>query len=235
MSIKGIVISFLLLSSLSSFGQTFDLIDRAEAYTAGISQSIRIPIKIKNTSDKDQFYIVRIVGNDLSGTQRGYFCIDKNCLEPGITEFSKRIESGRILEGLHFYLETGLVTGQYPLRFEIFAKGNINTLVEHQVNVNIEEKQPKSLVFQSKDITVHDVYPNPVFDQAYIDYRLHTETVKAKLIVHNILGSSVSNHELPFSESKVKIEAQDLTPGVYFYTVYLDNIGVLTRKLIVRR
>jgi len=235
MSIKGIVIGFLLLASLGSFSQTFDLVDRTDTYTAGISQSIRIPIKIKNTSDKAQFYIIRIVGNELSGTQKGYFCIDKNCLEAGITEFSKRVEAGATLESLHFYLETGLVTGQYPLRFEIFAKGNINTLVEHHVNVNIEEKQPKSLVFQSKDITVHDVYPNPVIDQAYIDYRLHNEEVKAKLIVHNILGSSISNHELPYSEFKVKIEAQDLTPGVYFYTVYIDNIGVLTRKLIVRR
>jgi hypothetical protein len=59
--------------------------------------------------------------------------------------------------------------------------------------------------------------------------------VKAKLVVHNILGSAITNHELPFLESKVKIQAEDMTPGVYFYTVYLDNIGVLTRKLIVRR
>jgi hypothetical protein len=235
MNLKSFAFGFLFLSCLFSGAQTFELVDRVDAYSAGISQTIRIPIKIKNTSDKAQFYIIRLAGNDLSGTQKGYFCLDKTCLEPGITEFSKKIESGVTLEGLQFHLETGLVTGQYNFKFEVFTKGNIQTLAERHVNVLIEEKQSKSVVFQSKDITVHDVYPNPVFDQAYIDYNLHTETVKAKLVVHNILGSAITNHELPFLESKVKIQAEDMTPGVYFYTVYLDNIGVLTRKLIVRR
>ncbi len=235
MNLKCTFIGFILLSGLVSSAQTFELIDQPDTYNAGISQTLRIPIKIKNTSDKAQFYIIRLVGNDLSATQKGYFCLDKNCLEPGITEFSKRVEAGVTLQDLHFSLETGLVTGHYPIKFEVFVKGNIQTLVERGVNVMIEEKQSKSFVFQSKDITVHDVYPNPVFDQAYIDYRLHTESVKAKLVVHNILGSSVSDHELPFAESKVKIQAEDMTPGVYFYTVYLDNIGVVTRKLIVRK
>jgi Secretion system C-terminal sorting domain len=235
MNIKGIVIFLMLLLGVASFAQTFDLVDRTESYTSGISETIRIPIKIKNTSDKAQFYIIRLVGNDLSGTQKGYFCLDKTCLDPGATEFSKKIEAGQTLEGLHFFLETGLVTGQYPIKFEIFARGNIQTMVEHHVNVQIEEKQLKSTVFQSKDITVHDVYPNPVFDQAYIDYKLQNEAIKAKLVVHNILGSSMVSNDMPPSESRVKISADDLSPGIYFYTVYLDNIGVLTRKLIVRR
>jgi hypothetical protein len=235
MNLRYFTIVLLLFCAYNSRAQTFDLIDRTDTYTAGLSEVIRIPIKIRNTSDKAQFYIIRLVGNELSGTQKGYFCLDKNCLESSFTEVSKRVEAGTTLEGLHFYLETGLVSGQYPIRFEVFAKGNIQTLADHQVSVIVEEKQPKSVVFHSKDITVHDVYPNPVLDQAYLDYRLHTESVKAKLIIHNILGSSVANHELPFSELKVKIQADDLTPGVYFYTIYIDNIGVLTRKLIVRR
>ena len=235
MNLKGAVVGFLLLSGLSSGGQTFDIVDQTDSYSAGISQTLKIPIKIKNNTDRAQFYVVRIVGIELSGTQKGFFCLDKNCLESGITEFSKKIEAGATLEDLHYFLETGLVTGQYSIQFEVFVKGNIQTAIEHKVNVTIEEKQSKSWVFQSKDLTIHDVYPNPVFDQAFIDYRLHTETVKAKLVVHNILGSPMSNLDLPFSESRAKIEADDLTPGVYFYTVYLDNIGVLTRKLIVRR
>jgi len=236
MKSKGFLIIVVVLAcNYAVVCQSFDLVNETNTYTAGISQTVRIPIKIKNTTDKAQFYIIRLAGNDLSGAQKGYFCIDKNCLEQGITEFSKKVEAGATLEGLHYSLETGLVTGQFAIKFEVFVKGNIQTLAERPVNVIIEEKQSKSLVFQSKDITIHDVYPNPVLDQAFIDYRLHSESVKAKLVVHNILGSAVTDHDLPFTETKVKIQAEDLTPGVYFYTVYLDNIGVLTRKLIVRR
>jgi hypothetical protein len=79
------------------------------------------------------------------------------------------------------------------------------------------------------------VYPNPVQTQASIDYKLHSESVKARLTLHNILGKIMGDYDLPASETRVKIQADELTSGVYFYTVYIDNSGVLTRKLIVRK
>lgn len=216
-------------------GQSFELTDRVESIQARISQTLHIPIRIKNTGDKPQFYVVRLAVNELSSTQKGYFCFEKTCLEPGITEFSKRVEAGVTLEGLHFVVETGVAPGQYPITFEVFAKGAHNTLEEYPVLVNIEEKQSKTLVFQSKDITIHDIYPNPVNDVAFVDYKLQNDQVKAKMLVHNILGSPVNDLAMPYGETKIKIETAELTPGLYFYTVYLDNVGVLTRKLIVRR
>ncbi len=217
------------------FAQGFDLIDDQENYEATISETVRIPLKIKNTTDKAQFYIIRKGNNDLGGTQKGYFCLDKNCLEPGIDEFSKRVEPGETLSGLYYSLETGLVTSQNNLKFEIFIKGNPQYILQHQVTININEREAKSFIFQSKEITIQDVYPNPVTDQAFIDYKIHIETLKAKVVIHNIFGSSIGDYELPTAENRIKITVDDLTSGVYFYTVYLDNHGVLTRKLIVRK
>ena len=218
-----------------ALAQGFDLVDRQDTYQAAVSETLRIPLKIKNTTDKAQFYIIRKGNNDLGGTQKGYFCLDKNCLEAGIDEFSKRIEPGETLSGLYYSLETGLITGQNSLKFEIFVRGNPQGLIQHQVNINIDEHRAKSFVFQSKDITIQDVYPNPVTDQAFIDYKIHNESMKAKVVIHNILGSSIGDYELLNSESRIKIITDDFTSGVYFYTVYLDNNGVLTRKLIVRK
>jgi hypothetical protein len=45
----------------------------------------------------------------------------------------------------------------------------------------------------------------------------------------------MGDYDLPASETRVKIQADELISGVYFYTVYIDNSGVLTRKLIVRK
>ena len=216
-------------------GQSFELVDRQETFQASVSQTIQIPIKIKNTGDRAQFYVVRKVSSDLGSTQKGYFCLNQNCLEPGIDEFSKRLEPGELIETLSYTLETGLVTGQHSIRFEVFAKGLPQKSAEHLVNVLIDEKPSKSLVFSSKDITIHDVYPNPVSDLAFIDYRLHNESVKAKIVIHNILGRSMSESELPSSETRVKIQTDELAAGIYFYTLYLDNDGVLTRKMIVRK
>ena len=218
-----------------ALSQGFDLIEHQDTYQVAVSETVKIPLKIKNTTDKPQFYIIRKANNDLGGTQKGYFCLDKNCLESGIEEFSKRIEPGETLSGLYYSLETGLITGQNNLKFEIFIRGNPHGLVQHQVNVTIDENRAKSFVFQSKEITIQDVYPNPVTDQAHIDYKIHSESIIAKVVIHNILGSSIGDYDLPNSEGRIKISTDDFTSGVYFYTVYLDNRGVLTRKIIVRK
>lgn len=231
-----LTIAFVILCSLNVLAQRPELVNKAEtSYHTQLSQVLKIPLQIKNTTDKAQFYIIRKVQGDLGGTQKGYFCLGDNCLEPGMDEFSKKIEPGQTISGLYYTLETGLVTGQTNLKFEIFDRGHLAEALEHNVNVFVEERKEKSMVFQSKDIIIHDVYPNPVSDYAFIEYRLINDALKANVVIHNILGMPMGDYELPAFETNVKLFAQDLAPGVYFYTLYLDNDGVLTRKLIVRK
>ncbi len=229
---------FLLLTfafGLSATAQSLEWTDRQDSYQAGLGQTVRIPIRIKNASDKAQFFIIKKAQGDLGSNQKGFFCLGDECFDPGVDQFSKKIEAGETISNLYFTVETGLVTTLNSFRFEVFPRGNPTMSIEHAFSLSVDEKPIKSLVFQSKDITIHDVYPNPVIDQATIDYRIHNELIKAKVVIHNILGSPVGHYELPVFESKVKIQADEFTSGVYFYTVYLDNVGVLTRKLVVRK
>jgi hypothetical protein len=219
---------------VQAFAQSFELLNKQESYQAGLSETLKIPIQIKNNSDKAQYFIIRKAYGDVGATQRGYFCFKDNCLEPGM-DASKRIGPGETLNELNFVLETGLMTGLSNFQFEVFVREYPLDIKTHTLNIGIDEKGEKRHVFQSREITIHDVYPNPVSDQAYIDYRLHSESVKAKVVIHNILGRAMGEYELPFFENKVKILAEELAAGVYFYTIYLDNDGVLTRKLIVRK
>lgn len=229
-----VIIVLLLISSLTGLTQNFDLIDRQENFRTPVGETLQIPLKIKNTSDKPQFYIVLKLQSDLSSNQKAYFCLDKKCLDPSINEFSKKIEPGETIN-LNYTIEGGISPGQNSIRFQVFPKGSPQEITEYAVSVAIHEKNDKPVLFQSKDITIQDVYPNPVQDQAFIDYRIHSEDVKAKLVIHNILGKPMNEYELPFSESRVKLQTEEFTSGIYFYTLYLNNNGVLTRKLIVRK
>jgi len=228
-------IFFVLLCGWQSWAQRFEVLADGEAYQTSLNQLVRIPIRIKNRSDKPQFFVVRKVKGELTDTQKGYFCISNNCLDASIVEFSKRIGPGETLQDLFYNLESGMQPMATILKFESFPKGSPHESVEYSINLSVEEKARKSFIYQSREITIQDVYPNPVQENAYIDYNLHTESVKAKITVHNILGKLMGEYDLPISEDRVKIQAEDLTPGVYFYTVYLNNNGILTRKLIVRR
>ncbi len=220
---------------LSGFAQNFELVDKQDHFQASISEILRIPIKIKNNTGKAQFYIIRKLSSDLTRSQKGYFCLGKTCLEPGIEEFSKKIEPGETLQELEYVLESGIQSTQSSIRFQVFIKGNPAEVVDYPVSVTVQDKEQKQIIFQSKDITIEDVYPNPVQDLALMEYRIHNESVTAKVVIHNILGRAITEFDLSPFEDRVKIQTDEFVSGIYFYTLYLNNNGVLTRKLIVRK
>ena len=229
-----IFIFIALFASLKLHAQQFEVIGLPETVQSTVGKTIKIPIRVKNNTDKSQLFIIRLGDSDFRATQKGYFCIDGDCLEAGIPEISRKIEPGVTLSGLHFTLETGLVAGQNLLRFDIMYKGG-GIKEEMPLTINIDEEKAKNIVFQSKDITIRDLYPNPVSSLAFIDYELYNERTEAKIVIHNILGSAVGEQEMPFSEQKAKISTEEMAPGIYFYTIYVDNEGVITRKLVVKR
>jgi hypothetical protein len=224
---------FCLLITIHGQAQNFELVDRQDSYAAGFNQLIRVQLKIKNNSDKSQFYTIRKTRSDLSETQKGYFCLDSKCLEPSVTEFSKRVEAGETIN-LNFTIESGMQPASNNLKFEISPKGSTSELIEHTVSLNVDERALKS-IYQSKDLTINDFYPNPVQDLAVIDYKIYNEALRVKIVVHNILGRPMNEYELPADDTRIKMNVDDFAPGVYFYTVYINNNGVLTRKIMVRK
>jgi hypothetical protein len=225
----------LVVVSLSGFSQSFDLIDLQDNFQTTFGETVRIPIKIKNNTSKAQFYIIRKLPSDLNSSQKGYFCLDKTCVDAGIEEFSKKVEPGETLQNLVYVLESGIQSGVGNIKFQVFTKGNPSEALDYAVNFSVQEKGHKQILFKSKDITIQDVYPNPVQDLAYMDYHIHNESVTAKIIIHNILGRAVSELELSPFEDRVKIHSDEFVSGIYFYTIYVNNHGVLTRKLIIRK
>jgi hypothetical protein len=68
-----------------------------------------------------------------------------------------------------------------------------------------------------------------------VDYKILNDRIKAKLVVHNLLGNVVGEYSLPILENFVRVKTDDLSAGIYFYTLYVDDESVMTRKLIVRK
>lgn len=221
-------------STENIFSQTLELLDKQDFYQTTSVQKLRIPLRLKNNSDKQQTYIVRNVSGELGSPPKGYFCANNSCQELGATDFSVTIEGNETIQSLYFVLETGIISGQTSLKFGFFLKGVAKEVAEHSVTVSVEERS-KAYIFQSKEITIQDVYPNPASDQAFMEYKIHNENSKVKLLLHNIIGRVLGDFQLPSSETKLKIPTEDLPIGVYFYTIYIDQEGVLTRKLIVRK
>jgi hypothetical protein len=217
------------------FAQSFEVSSLQDSYNGFIGESIKAPLRLKNTSDKAITLIIRNVDAQIGSSQRNYFCLDNNCLDHKVEDFIVKIEPGQVMNNFQVVLDAGLVSGESSLRYVAFNKYNPGHVVEFDLNFIVEEKPEKQNLYSSRLITLHDVYPNPVVDQAVVDYKMNNDQVKAKIVVHNILGNVVGEYSLPSSENFVRVRTDDLSAGIYFYTLYVENEGVITRKLIVRK
>ena len=230
-----LLLVILMLASLATLGQGFEIVNLQESYKGSIGEVIKAPIRFKNTTEKSIVLIIRKISGQIGGTQKNFLCLDANCLDQRAEDQIVKVEPGQTLSSLQVALDAGLVSGLSSVRYIAYNKSNPSQSIEFEVNFIVEEKADKQSIYTSKFITLKDVYPNPVIDHALVDYKILNEQIKAKIIIHNILGNNQGEYELLSSENLLRIPADGLSPGIYFYTLYINNEGVVTRKLIVKK
>lgn len=229
-----LLVVLLMISSLA-FSQGFELTSLQDAYKGVIGENIKVPLRFKNTSDKAITLIIRKVNGQIGSSQKNYFCLDNNCYDQRVEDYIIKIDAGQTLNSLIVNLEAGLVAGESVLKYLAYNKSNPGQSLEFELNFSVEEKQDKQSIYSSRFVMLHDVYPNPVTDQAFVDYKILNDQIKAKLVVHNLLGNVVGEYSLPILENLIRVKTDDLAAGIYFYTLYVDDEGVMTRKLIVKK
>lgn len=223
------------LAGLGLSAQNFEISSLEESYKGSVGEIIQVPLKIKNTFDKPITVVVKRIETQIGSSQKNFFCPDHNCIDQRSESYSIRLEPGETLQNFSIGLEAGLTEGFSSVKYQVYNKANPAEMSSLDVNFIVESKREKNHIYSSPLITLHDVYPNPIVTHARIDYNIHQESTKAKIIVHNILGSALSAYELLPSQNSVKIDADGLNPGIYFYTLYVNNEGVVTRKLMVKK
>lgn len=229
------LLAVLVMISSLAFSQGFELTSLQDTYKGVIGENIKVPLRFKNTSDKAITLIIRKVNGQIGSSQKNYFCLDNNCYDQRVEDYIIKIDAGQTLNSLMVNLEAGLVAGESVLKYMAYNKSNPAQSLEFELNFSVEEKQDKQSIYSSRFVMLHDVYPNPVTDQAFVDYKILNDQITAKLVVHNLLGNVVGEYSLPILENLIRVKTDDLAAGIYFYTLYVDDEGVMTRKLIVKK
>ena len=80
--------------------------------------------------------------------------------------------------------------------------------------------------------TLTNAYPNPADGLTSLAYNLYS-TKDARIVIYNVLGSSVKEIKLTDRQSALIVSTSDLKSGVYFYSLIADGKSVASRKLIV--
>lgn len=228
----------LFLACSPAFGvvaQSFDIGHLQDVYKGYIGETVKVPVTITNTTEKPLTLVIRRTSANLGGTQKNYFCLHGDCLDQRVEDVLLKLEPGETLSDLEIGLDAGLANGISSAKYMVFNRYNSAEIFEFDLNFAVEERSAKEDIFTHPHIVLHDVYPNPVVDFAYVNYDITSDDVEAKIVIHNILGNAIDEYSLPPTENKVKIRAESMNAGIYFYTLYLDNEGLVTRKLIVKK
>jgi hypothetical protein len=222
-------------ASPSVNGQSFEVIGLQDTYRGIIGETIKAPLYFKNNTDKSIILVIRRVTNQIGSTQKSYFCFDNNCLDQAAFDYQIKVDPNQVINSFNIALEAGLAQGVSTVKYIAFLKYNPSEALEFDLNFLVDEKSRKKDIFMSDHLILHDVYPNPVQEHAFADYTLLNGEMEAKLIIHNILGNTIDQYSLPPTENRVKLRAEALNAGIYFYTLYLDSEGIFTGKIIIKK
>ncbi|MDV3307720.1 MAG: T9SS type A sorting domain-containing protein [Cyclobacteriaceae bacterium] len=215
--------------------QALEITGIQDTYKGTVGDVVRAPLRFTNHSDRPITVHLRRSGGQIGTSQRSYFCRGGDCFDGAVGDILIKLDPGQSVNDLEILLEAGLVPGLSTVRYTAVNRANPSEHFEFDLNFVIEERRRQSSIYNSRYITVQDVYPNPASDYAYVDYRLLEDQVSARIVVHSVLGNIMGEYELPSFESQAKILTGNLNAGIYFYTLYIDGEAVMTRKLIVKR
>lgn len=225
---------FFLISKVS-LGQSFEIVGHQDIIHTTIGETSKTPLRIKNLTDKPIYLIIRRTDVQIGSTQKTSFCIDQQCQENRSRDFILKVDPLTTSESVQISLEAGLAPVTSSLKYAIINKNNPAESIDIDFAYSVEESRAKEDLYSSNLIRLHNVYPNPVTDFANVDYRILNSAVKARIVLHNILGNKMDEYPLPAHETQIKIRSDALAAGIYFYTLYIENEGVVTRKLVVRK
>ncbi len=235
MRIIRLFILFLFIHTFAS-AQSLEVLTDSEVVGL-IGAKITTHIKLRNNSSKTIHVRVKRVEQQLSTGQSNYFCLGGDCYTPSTKLLPKIItlKPGQTTHNFASILKAGISESESSVKYVFYNNDNPADETEFEVLYNVIEYRPKSQLLRNNSISMTNVYPNPVNAFAIIDYNIIKSGIDAKIIVYNVLGGDVGEYQLQRRDNNLKINTADFKPGVYFYSVYVDNENIATKKFIIKR
>jgi len=110
----------------------------------------------------------------------------------------------------------------------------INKLTEAVNRLSGNNTANKSIAVP--DASLGQNYPNPFSQSTNIGYSLPQNVHSAKIVLTDASGKVFKQIPVSVTEDGVvKIEAESLPAGVYFYSLYMDNTLVDTKKMVLSK
>lgn len=228
-----ILTAFFLLPGFTS-AQVRVLSETVE-FSGRIGTAQRKSLIVQNESSQVKEYSLKFLRGNIGSSQNIKLCISDKCFDPRreMAKIKLTLQPGEILTDLYIEFDMGIseTKGNFDLQF-VNASNPRDIFVIESI---YEVFNPTVDHTNHKDITIGSAYPNPSSRSAQIDYEYKNPKASAKITINSFIGNPVAEYTLDPVQNSIVINVTDLNPGVYFYTLYVDNKNIVTKKLVVKK
>ncbi len=155
------------------------------------------------------------------------------CYPPNVDTASLniKIESGDMSMEFQGDHDPAGTVGVSTVKYTFYELGNADNKAQFTVNYNASDELA---VGEDKVPEVTRAYPNPANEYVKFDYQSVNTGKQVRLVIYNLLGKMVQDIAITDNMGSLKVNTSDLTEGIYFYSLLVNNESTTTHKLIIK-
>ncbi|WPR73943.1 T9SS type A sorting domain-containing protein [Algoriphagus sp. NG3] len=226
-----------LLSPLMVHAQQVRVLSDGVEFRGDLGSEQRKTVFIQNETSQTKTYLLKSLRGNIGSSQKVRICIGEQCFDPKkeLAKIKLTLAPGELLTDLYLVFDMGIATTRGSFDLSFVNENNLRDVFVVEARYEVEDPSIKVDKFDHDDIILSDVYPNPSVRTAQFDYTIKNQAVKARISINSFIGNPVANYELDPGRNTLPINVSDLNPGIYFYTLFLDNKNIVTKKLVVKK
>jgi len=237
---KLILIFFTWLSLIGPFivdAQQVRVLSEGLEFSGDLGSSQRKTVILQNEADQAKTYFLKNLRGNIGSSQKVRICLGEECYDPkkDLTKIKLTLEPGELLTDLYLDFDMGIAETRGSFDLTFVNEANLRDVFVLEARYNVADPENDVDEFDYKDIILSDVYPNPSMRLALLDYEIKNKNVKAKISINSFIGNPVAEYALDPERNTLAINVSDFNPGVYLYTLFLDNKNIVTKKLVVKK
>lgn len=141
--------------------------------------------------------------------------------EPGMLSFHYQLDPT--------YTGENLIPGTTVVKYHAYPERNPDDRATIEVHYSYNDE---SVV--ENDFQVGKAYPNPATSQINFDFR-SSGMGSVKAVMYNLLGQEVDSRMLQNAQGRITFSLDNLQPGIYFCSFFVNDQMVKTEKFIVKK
>jgi hypothetical protein len=115
---------------------------------------------------------------------------------------------------------------------EVFPECPIELSTRNRMTVAPNNFNENSYVKDSEELGEN--YPDPATNYTIIPYYL-PEDINGKIQINDTYGRLIFSFDANSGKNTIRVDTKNVAPGVYTYTLYVDESSSITKKMIIRK